>query len=485
MPGQILSDLSLSIPLLVTAAGALLLMIFDVFAASPWPRGAFCAVVLSIALCLLIDSPLGREQVIFGGLLYAGPYTRFAAVVICAGALLAVMLSLNKQAVEGVEREGEYYALLLMSVAGAYILLAAAELITLFVGLEIMSISLYPLCAAAPGRRRAVEAGIKYFLVGSFASAILLYGIALLYGAAHSTAIAGIATAAAEGGNPLFYTGAALFFCGIIFKAGLVPFHFWVPDVYHGAPTAVSAFMAAAVKAAVLAAAFRIFWVLFGADQELWSNLVWWAATLSMLIGNLAALAQRSFKRMLAYSSIAHGGYIFMGLLARSEVASGGAAALYYLLIYTFMTVGAFAGALLISAAYADKKNPDDITRFNGLAGKCPWSAGLIAFFMLALAGIPPAIGGFMAKFFVFSAVIQAGRIGIVLIACLSALIGVYYYLRVVVAMYFAHSTEEPRPLENDLALYTVLFLCAAAVLALGMFPAGVYARAAAAVAGL
>jgi len=214
-------------------------------------------------------------------------------------------------------------------------------------------------------------------------------------------------------------------------------------------------------------------------------DLVWWVAALSILLGNFVALSQRGLKSLLAYSSIAHAGYIAMGILARSEIGGGGEAALYYLLIYSFMTLGAFGVVLVLSAAYADKRTPDDITRFNGLATTHPWTAALMTFFMLALAGMPPAMGGFMAKFFVFTAAIKSGHVGIVLIACLGALVGAYYYLRVVVAMYFAPSAKEPRRLERDPSAYAVLALCAAAILVLGVFPQVVYVRAALAVSGM
>jgi len=350
---------------------------------------------------------------------------------------------------------------------------AANELIMIFIGLEISSIASYVLAGYLRDDRRNNEAALKYFLLGSFATAFLLYGIALIYGAAGSTNLAAIRGVLASADGPpapiLVGVSAALMFVGLGFKVSGAPFQIWAPDVYQGAPTPVTAFLSAGPKAAAFAVFLRIFMTAYEPIAKDWAPLVWASALLSMIIGNFAALVQSNVKRLLAYSSIAHAGYVLVALAARSEI--GTAAAMFYLVAYAFMNIGAFAVVTHLSGKGERYLSVDD---FDGLAAKQPFTAALLSIFLLSLIGVP-LTGGFFGKFYIFKAALQSHLVWLTVLGLLTTAVAAYYYLRILVVMYFhepGEATNQAEPLSP--ALSAALVLPALGTLWLGISPTAV-----------
>ena len=415
------------------------------------------------------DGPLTT----FAGMVRVDPFAVFLGVVITAATALALLLSVAYLRREGLEAP-EYFALVLLSGAGMLMMTTANDLVVVFVSLEVLSIPLYVLAAFDRRRLGSQEAGLKYFILGAFSSAVFLYGVALVYGATGTTSLTGIAEFLSK--NALFEQSTLLFGLGLLivglgFKVSAVPFHMWTPDVYQGSPTPVTAFMAAATKAAAFAALLRIFTVAFPQYRDDWRPIVWVLAVLSLLIGSIAALVQNDVKRILAYSSIAHAGYILMGVYAATP--RGREAALLYLFIYAFMTIGAFAVLTIATQTGDDKHSLDD---YQGLALRRPVLGGLLIFFVLAQAGIP-LTGGFIGKLEVFSAVAQSEEYVILVIGVLSAVIAAFFYLRIAFTLVtapdddtaVAETLELPRRLDGFSGL--VLFATAVIVLAVGLVP--------------
>ena len=389
----------------------------------------------------------------------------------------AVMAAMGRPA-EGEAIRGEFYALLLIAAAGAMLTVQAADFVALFIALECLSIPAYVLAAALRRDARSLEAGLKYFILGAFSTGCLVYGIALLYGASGTTRFAEIAGAISSGHLPLtnifLLSGTAFLLVGLGFKAAAVPFHMWAPDVYEGAPTAATTFFATTVKCAALGALVRVFFVALsamgpqpsGALSPGWMIAMQVLAVATMTLGNLTALAQSDVKRMLAYSSIAHTGYLLLGLLAGSD---GGAAILFYLGAYTCMTAGAF----MIVLYFEHEKGGTSFADYAGIAGSSKAAAAVMALFMFSLAGIPPT-AGFFAKIYLFSAVIRHGMIPLAVIAILNSLVSAAYYLRLVVAMYMtpkvATQRERPAPARSFCLVFAV-GICMLVVLFLGLYP--------------
>jgi NADH-quinone oxidoreductase subunit N len=401
----------------------------------------------------------------------------FMTLTVIAATGLTVVLSADVMKSHE-SAQGEYYGLLLLAAAGMMVLVEAEELITFFIALEVLSLALYALSGLLRRDPRSNEAAIKYFVMGAFASGFVLYGMALLYGATGSIAIPQISAqihAGAATPKALVTSGFVLLAIGLAFKVGVVPFHQWVPDVYEGAPTSVTAFMSVAVKAAGFGALLRLLLTAGRPEAGTWGTLFWALAILTMVVGNLLAIGQSNVKRMLAYSSIAHTGYVMAALTSlrssgasASQIQDAGAAAIYYLFVYTFMTLGAF--AFLIYAGRGDK-DAEDIGDFAGLAKRKPWAALPMTVFMISLAGIPPT-AGFFGKFLLFKAMIGSAEYALVIVGVLSSAVSLYYYLRVVVYMYMkpeGEGADAPR-LGFNSAL--VVFACALFTLALGLLPA-------------
>jgi NADH-quinone oxidoreductase subunit N len=365
---------------------------------------------------------------------------------------------------------GEYYALLLFSVVGQSLMAASGELIMIFIGLEISSISTYVLAGYLRDDPRNNESAIKYFLLGSFATAFLLYGIAWIYGITGSTDLAEIrrilSSAELAPSGALVGVSAALMFVGFAFKVSAAPFQVWAPDVYQGAPAPVTAFMSAGPKAAAFAIFLRVYMTAFEPVADRWAPILWLSALATMLVGNFAALVQNNIKRLLAYSSIAHAGYVLVAVTAHSEI--GTAAAMFYLVAYAFMNVGAFA---VITHFARDRERYVNVDDLAGLAQRQPATAALFSIFLLSLIGIP-LTGGFFGKFYIFKAALDAKLYWLTVLGLLNSAVAAYYYLRIIVVMYF-HEPGEPAETVTPLAapLQVALWSSAAATLLLGIFP--------------
>ncbi len=430
------------LPELVLVVATLVLMMMDAFGgdgdeagskqALPWVALAGVLASLVSVIWLWNQGPIS-----FQGHAISDRFANSVRLIVLAAAALGILFS-HTYIVKVNRQTGEYYALLLLCTAGMGLMGAATDLIVLFVALEIFSLALYILTGLHRTNPRSTEAAMKYFLLGAFASAFLLYGAALLYGATGTTQYDAIARVLAEGqADPyLLYFGIGLTLVGLGFKISVVPFHMWTPDVYQGAPTPVAAFMSAGTKAAAFAGLARLLVLALPAAQETWGWLVAILATLTMILGNLSALRQSSLKRMLAYSTIAHAGYILVGLTPGTV--RGADAALFYLFTYAFMNMGAFAVIMAM-----ERSAGDDAVQASarGLAQRSPLLAFLMAIFMFGLSGMPP-LAGFFGKFFVFSAAIEGGWAWLAVVGMLTSAIAAYYYLRVIVNMYF----EQPGP---------------------------------------
>jgi NADH-quinone oxidoreductase subunit N len=470
------------LPELLILGFALLVMVAEPFLPERWKGLSFYFTITGLAVALAASLWLwNRPAVNFGGMAVSDNFATFFRVVFLVGSILTVLISKNYLSTERFAN-GEYYALILFSTLGMMFMAGSLDLIVIFLGLEVMSIPLYILAGFRKSDARSTEAGMKYFLIGAFASGFFLYGIALVYGATGTTHLQEIYNklpSLTGSGDFLIYAGSALLAVGFGFKIAAAPFHMWAPDVYEGAPTVVTAFMSAGPKAAGIAALLRTFILFLGDYKEGLTAVFWVLAVLTMTTGNVLALVQPNIKRMLAYSSIAHAGYILVAFVAGGE--QGVASALFYLLAYTIMNIGAFAVVLTVEA----KEGSNQIGDYRGLANRHPYLALAMTIFMLSLTGIPPT-AGFTGKLYIFSAAVAAGQIPLVVIAVLNSLVSVYYYLGVVVAMYM-----HPAPgTEKNLNFYTVpllavLILTVWGTLQLGIFPQSALKLAADSLAGL
>jgi NADH-quinone oxidoreductase subunit N len=408
----------------------------------------------------------------FHGMVIADGFATFFRVLVMVVGILTVLSSFAYLRRERVD-SAEYYALVLFCVAGQGVMVSANQLIMIFLGLEISSIATYVLAAYLRDDQRATEAAIKYFLLGSFATAFLLYGIALIYGGTGSTNLLEIRQILTTGDSQasvlLVGTAAALMFVGFAFKVSAAPFQIWTPDVYQGAPAPVSAFLSAGPKAAAFAVFLRVYLTAFEPIAASWQPLVWTSALLTMVVGNFAALAQHNVKRLLAYSSIAHAGYVMVALTAQSN--TGAAAAMFYLAAYAFMNVGAFAVVVHFSRQGERYVNVQD---FAGLGSRQPGTAALFSIFLLSLIGVP-LTGGFFGKFYIFKAALDSNLIWLTVLGLLNSAVAAYYYLRILVVMYM-HEPGEAADTVPPLSagIRTALWTSAAATLVLGVFPSAV-----------
>lgn len=403
-------------------------------------------------------------------------FTLFFAFTMCLGGGLAALLAGGYLPEHRIDR-GEFYPLVTFSSVGAIILASAGDLLTLFLGLEIMSLGVYALTGFRRGSVRSTEASMKYFLLGSFAAALLLYGAALLYGATGHTDLAGIRAALVEGkvNFALVLVAAALVITGLAFKVSAVPFHMWTPDAYEGAPTPATSFMAVVVKSAAFATMLRVLLIAFG-QPELsswgagWPPIVATLAVLTMTVANLIAGRQESVKRMLAYSSIAHAGYVLVGVTTTVRLPEDGqASVLFYLLAYTVSTIGAFGALILCGSRGAEAVSYEDLA---GIGKRHPATAMVFSLFLLSLAGVPPT-AGFFGKLYIVKGAIGAGLYPLSVILLLNSVLGAYYYLRVMVFMYMrdpAPGAPFARPMKSGYVT-TALVLAALVVVVLGIWP--------------
>ncbi|MCF7809689.1 NADH-quinone oxidoreductase subunit N [bacterium] len=415
----------------------------------------------------------GNHGSAFSGMIALDGFSAFLIILITA--VTAAVILMSGDYLRGTNiRHGEYYGMLMIASCGMMILVSATDLVTVFLGIETMSISLYVLAGLRPEKARSSEAALKYFLLGAFATGFLLYGMALIYGASGGkTNLAEIASAITRLDKAIpihLYAGVGLISIGLLFKVAAFPFHFWSPDVYQGSPTPVTAFMSVAPKAAAFAAFLRIFGGALPDLGTVWIPVIWVVAAVTMTVGNITALAQKDIKRMLAYSSISHAGYLLLAVLASAtyEVNKEAMAGMmFYFVAYALMNVGAFTVAILISRSR--EKGDYQIDDYKGLAAEHPWIAAGMAIFLISLSGIPPAIG-FFGKLYVFSAAVKAGFVGLVVIAVLNSVVSVYYYLRIVVYMYM-RPKEVSLSLKPSVVTLALIAICAVFILLGGVLP--------------
>jgi NADH-quinone oxidoreductase subunit N len=405
------------------------------------------------------------------GMIAVDGFAVFAMTVVLLATLLALLLSssyLQREHLEG----AEYFVLMLCSATGMMLMVSANDLVTIFLSLEILSIALYVLAAFDRKRTDSQEAGLKYFLLGSFSSAIFLYGVALVYGGTGTTNLTGIADFLATTTllhDGVLLLGIAFLLVGLGFKVSAAPFHMWTPDVYQGAPTPVTAFMSSATKAAAFAALLRVFVGAFSLYSVDWRPIVFGLAVLSLVVGSVAAIVQTDVKRMLAYSSISHAGYVLIAVQAAT--ARGTSAALFYVLVYAVMTIGAFAVVAVVARRGDDEHA---LSTYRGLAARQPLLAGAFTLFLLAQAGVP-LTGGFVAKLSVFSAAVDQRQYTLALIGMLAAAVAAFVYLRIIITMY-APADDEVQPTFHarvDYGTRIAITIAAAAVLFLGIMPGG------------
>ena len=469
-----LTELNLNalLPALAMVIAAAVVMLLDMFNRGgrtptkgliPWVALAGVLATAAVSIWLL-DQPVSSFQ----GMAINDERAQALNLVVLTGAALTILLSITY--IPRVNHQtSEYYTLILLVSAGMMMMGAATDLMVVFLALETFSLGLYILAGLSRTSLRSNEAAMKYFLLGAFASAFFVYGAAYVYGATGSTRFDLIAMTLFDGkaDRSLLAIGITLLIAGFGFKVSLVPFHMWTPDVYQGSPTPVTAFMSVGTKAAAFAAFYRFFATALPTEQATWGLALGILAVLTMTLGNLVALRQSSLKRLLAYSSIAHAGYILVGLATATSAGVDGA--LYYLISYAFMNMGAFAIVILL-----ERQGEMDATRdrLRGLSKRHPQLALLMSIFMFSLAGVPP-FAGFFAKFFVFAAAVAGGYSWLAAIAMLNSAIGAWYYLRIVVDMYFAEPTEETRvePQQVSLPLTVTLGVAAVFTVALGVLP--------------
>jgi NADH-quinone oxidoreductase subunit N len=458
------------IPEAVLALTAIVVFMGDVFGPDGDEVPGWCqpAVVIGLLVSIAANAWLAGSTGPADALIAVDGIRTFAAFVILAGTLLVVLYAGPYLDREGLAR-GDFYGLTLLAAVGMMLLVAARDLILMFVAVELMSIAVYVLAGYARRNPRSSEAAIKYFLVGAFASAFLLYGIALLYGVAGTTRlpVAGPTLAAAvASGDLVLIAGIGLLVIGFGFKVGAVPFHMWTPDAYEGAPTPVTAFMATGVKAAAFVALIRVLTVDLLAAQGIWRDAIWWLAMLTMIVPNLIALSQDSVKRMLAYSSIAHAGYLLVGIAAASAL--GQSASLFYLAAYTVMTIGSFAIVFHVAGKGDRRVLVDD---YSGLGWRRPGLGVALVIFLLSLAGFPPT-AGFVGKLYLLQAAVDAGESTLAVTLVLTSLVAYYYYLRVVWKMYFdAVPDDDGAPERPSMAFRLTTGFCAALLLLVGLIP--------------
>ncbi len=457
-------DLRAIAPELALTVFGLGLLVLDLIVPDKRKLGYWAlAGVASAAILLFLNRNLDAATA-YGGQVVVDPFADYFKLMFLLATGLTVGLSMRYLDVEG-EQHGEYYALLLFAVMGMMFMAGGADMVTLYIGLETMAIATYVLVGFLRRRPRSNEASIKYFLLGAFSSGVLLYGMSLLYGISGSTNLVEIADALSRrGADPVSLIAMITVSAGMFFKIGAVPFHQWTPDAYEGAPTSVTAFMSVAVKAASFAMLLRIFLIGIGPLREQWVPVLAAVAVTTITLGNIAALRQTNVKRLLAYSSISHAGFVLLGLIAGNR--TGMVAVVLYLFIYTFMNLGAWGVVVALRRGNVIGENVEDL---NGLYSRNPVAAVAMLIFMLSLAGIPPT-AGFIAKYHLFAAVIETGHVNVAVVAALNVAIGLYYYMRLVVAMFMAEPSEAGS-VGFSRGVTSVLVITLALTILIGVYP--------------
>ena len=470
-------DLFLAFPVIILAAyGLLALLLVRTLRDNSRFLGAVALIGFAVTGWSIFDlwrrvSAAGPLETAYG-LIRIDKFGLFFSAILLAIAVLSVLVSLSFLEREDADR-AEFYPLMLFCLAGMYLMLHTTNLIMVLVGLEVFSLALYVVCGLTRERLRSIEAALKYFLLGAFSSGFLAYGMALLYGATGSLDMLRIGSVAASHASPLLWIGMGLVLVGLAFKIAVVPFHHWVPDVYQGAPTNVTGFMAAATKTAAFAVLLRFLLVAFGDKAGVWVPLISVLAVLTMTVANLVALAQNDLKRLLAFSSIAHAGYLLVAVASRPD--DGVEAILFYLTAYAFMTVGAFAVLAAVGRGDAEGERGYTLAEWAGLGWRRPVLGAAMTLFLLSLAGIPPT-GGFLGKYVIFMAAVNAGKLTLAIVMALNAAIAAYYYLRVIVFMYMREPEFGEPALPVTPAMTAVMVVAGLAILYLGLAPGRILA---------
>ena len=476
--------LSLALPEIGLAILVCAVLILDLFVSlENKSRVGVVAFVGVVILALVAFGQWGEgARTTFNGFYVVDNMSVFVKVCVLACTAISILLMLQYAKVEKINY-GEFYAMLLFSVFGMLVMASGNDLLTVYLGLETMSISIYVLVAFMRHDPLSREAGLKYFLMGAFASGVLLYGMALTYGFTGTTSIRGIAEAFAGSGgaaiaqNPAMIFGLILLVAGFGFKLALAPFHMWLPDAYTGAPTPITGFMSVAVKFATVAALMRIFFVAFPAMAESWNTLLWVLTAFTMVWGNVAAIAQTSLKRMLAYSSIGHAGYVLMGVVVSMSVVDGKvtftdigiSAVAFYLLAYLFTNLGAFGMLILVCR---DGYRGDNIEDWKGIGQAHPWAGMAFVVFLLSLGGIPPT-AGFVGKLYLFAAAVQNEYYWLAAIGLVMSAVSMYYYGRIIMVLYMENrgETQEVMSLSSAPSLFFAMVVLVVGTLLLGIFP--------------
>ncbi len=457
MSGYGIEDIFNILPIVFVLVWALVLLMVEAFSKNRGVTVVLAVGGLAAALVMAVMQ-FGTETTAFKDMLTVDGYSLFIDILLLGSALLSIGLSYDYGKRMGWER-GEYYVLMLFSIAGAMLMASAANLIVVFLALELLSIPLYIMAAFVPNNAASEEAGLKYFLLGAFSGGFVLYGVALVYGATGATNLMEVVSVAVKSQSPMMLLiGAAMILMGLGFKVAVVPFHMWTPDVYQGSPTSVTAYMAVVAKAGGFAALLRVFIAAFPTLSADLTPVLSALVVLTLLVGNLAAIAQKNVKRMLAYSSISHAGFILMAFVTygNAEVYPDAVAAvLFYLLAFAVTSFGSWAVVISLERAEGKGLELDD---YNGLGKKYPMLAVAMLVFMLSFAGVPPTLG-FGGKFFLFRTVLEGGYTWLAVVGVLASLISAYYYLRLVIHMYFQDGDPEVRsePVLNLVTALTVV----------------------------
>ena len=457
------------LPLLTIVAASLLIMILEAFFKKENRSYlAYLSLLFLVAAAAECVKFWDKGYSYFDGNLSLNNLSLFFSIILIVATFLVVLISMKYLTLQNANY-GEYYALLLFALSGMIIMVSSSDLIVIFLGLEVLSLSSYALAGLRRQDEKSNEAAVKYFLLGSFASAFLIFGIALLYGATQTTEIPSIIQGLQSGASAgtLGLVGLGFIVVGFGFKIAVVPFHMWTPDVYQGAPTPITAFFSVGPKAVGFAVLLRIFIPYFqdALESELIFGSLWIIAAVTMIAGNLIALRQTNVKRILAYSSIAHAGYLMVAILAQDTQSL-----VFYLTAYLFMNIGAFAAVIALG-----KKDHEylELEDYKGIGFRYPWIGATFAVFLISLAGFPPT-GGFLAKFYVFSAAVRQGLVSLVIIGVLASLVSVFYYLRIIIYMYMKEASYEVDIDIDNPAIFLALFLCLYGVLQLGIFPGNI-----------
>lgn len=459
-------DLISLAPVLVLSVFAMIILLTDLFIGKNKSGLVFISLTGLLMAAISAFAKTDWPAHSFGGSYVVDHMSVFFTIVFCISSALAILISVDYNRREKI-RVGEYYSLILFCTVGMVILASSTDLIMIFLGIEIVSLCLYVLAGIRRGDTRSNEAALKYFLLGAFATGFLLYGMTLLYGTTGTTKLAGIAEAVSSGhilSEPLIMMGVVMLVLGFGFKVASVPFHMWAPDVYQGAPTPVTAFMAVGPKAAAFAAFFRVFTEAVPELASSWELILSIIAVITMFVGNLGAILQTNIKRLLAYSSISHAGVVMIAIIAGSSLASS--ALVFYMLAYAFMIFGAF--GVVIYLGREGKENLE-LKDYSGLGWQAPLPALCMTIFMLSLGGLPP-FAGFVAKVYIFQAALNEGYVTLVVLAVLNSAISFYYYLRVIVYMYMKEPTGEHKISVAPITLLVIL-IGVLGTIELGLFP--------------